>query len=105
MNTVSVRRVSSGAHHTTPVWNVSIDEHNNEQVDRYLKRQQRLPDFVHALTQVAGTARTCARQNATQNVYEVHYEGDDGSSLVEDLNPTVSVAFSLRCGRRSPFAT
>jgi hypothetical protein len=96
VNTQSARKSVSGVTHKPPVWSVSIDEGNKEQVDRYLKRQQKLPEFVAGVGSLAVTASVCARQNATEDIFEMYYEGDDGESLQEALQPSVQVLAVLR---------
>lgn len=96
VNTLSVRRTSSAVLHTTPCWNISIDETNKEQVDRYLKRQQRHPAFVRGVGALATTAAACARQNSTVDMYELYYDGDTGESLTEVLNPALQPVATLR---------
>ena len=82
--------------HSTPCWNVSIDGSNTVQVERYLKRQQRALATSAGLAELAATATVCARQNATVDIFEVHFEGEDGESLTEQLNPRVSSVAVLR---------
>lgn len=96
VNTLSVPRAASGITHKVPSWNVSIDEDNKDQVDRYLKRQQRQPDVVRGVAALASTVSSCVRQNATVDVYELYYDGDDGGSLEEELNPSVATRVKLR---------
>lgn len=82
--------------HTTPCWNVSIDGSNPIQVERYLKRQQRALSSSARLAELADTATACARQNATVDIFEVYFDGEDSESLTEQLNPRVSTEAVLR---------
>jgi hypothetical protein len=96
VNTRSSRKSASCVIHKPPVWSVSIDEGNKEQVDRYLKRQQKTAEFATAVGTLAATAGVCARQNATEDVFEMYYEGDDGGSLQEALQPSLNVLVVVR---------
>ena len=89
VNTYRHRMFSRGCTHVEGGWGEGIDSSDLQQTARYRRKVQRQPELVRSLTHAAAVASTCVRQNATVNLFEEYFAGDQHTGLGSDANPAV----------------
>ncbi|XP_050721118.1 dynein axonemal intermediate chain 2-like [Eriocheir sinensis] len=102
VNTETIDFASSGMNHTEGGWPRDVSLTEDDQKIRYKKKIEKDDGYIHSMLQLGARIEHCIRQNNAIDIYEMYFEDEEESAVVEDPEPikTVNVIRDPHAGSR-----